>query len=69
VPKCKGCEAEIAWIKTVSGRAMPVNPEYIDVIPGVGDTTIVTDDGRVVRGYLRKEPGLFDEPMARKKVF
>lgn len=63
MPKCRGCGADIEWVQTASGRTMPVNPEYIDVIPGVGDTTVVTDDGHIVRGYQRKEPGLFDEPV------
>ena len=34
MPKCKGCQAEIIWIKTVNGKNMPCNAEK---------TTIVTE--------------------------
>ena len=49
--KCKGCGAEIEWVKTSNNRSMPVNPEYIEVDPsGIPHDVIVTDDGQVVRG-------------------
>lgn len=28
--KCKGCEAEIVWIKTINGKNMPCNVEKND---------------------------------------
>ena len=36
MPKCRGCQAEIIWIKTVNGKNMPCNAEK---------TTIVTESG------------------------
>ncbi len=41
--KCKGCGAEIVWIKTANGKNMPCNTEK---------TTIVTEAGEVVTGYI-----------------
>jgi hypothetical protein len=41
--KCKGCQAEIVWIKTVNGKNMPCNAEKI---------TIVTEEGQTVVGYI-----------------
>ena len=38
MPKCKGCQAEIIWIKTVNGKNMPYNAEK---------TTIVTEGGEI----------------------
>lgn len=47
--KCKGCQADIIWIKTVNGKNMPCNAEK---------TTIVTEGGEINtcafgRGSLR----------------
>lgn len=42
--KCRGCEAEIDFVKNkYTGKRIPVNLEYIRV---------VTDDGRVIRGRI-----------------
>ncbi len=41
--KCKGCGAEIVWIKTANGKNMPCNAEK---------ATIVTEAGEVVAGYI-----------------
>ncbi len=40
--KCKGCGAEIVWIKTKSGKAMPCDTNKV---------IIVTDEGETVAGY------------------
>lgn len=60
--KCKSCGAEIIWIKTKSGKAMPCNPQKIsyrtappfpdvDQLCGNGQVlTLITPDGRVARG-------------------
>lgn len=40
--KCKGCGAEIVWIKTPAGKAMPCDPNKV---------IIVTDEGETVAGY------------------
>ena len=43
MPKCKGCQAEIIWIKTVNGKNMPCNAEK---------TTIVTESGETIGGHI-----------------
>lgn len=40
--KCKGCGAEVQWIKTPSGKAMPLN---------IQKQTVVTLEGQVVSGF------------------
>jgi hypothetical protein len=40
---CKGCGAEIAFVKSQAGKMIPVNARY---------TTVVTDDGTTVRGRV-----------------
>lgn len=48
---CQKCGARILWIRTQSGKNMPVNPELIDyVIPQgrKGKERIVTPNGEVV---------------------
>ena len=56
--KCRGCGAEIAFIKTVKGKTMPVNPESIYFIPAGGPNTYVMIDGTVERG---REPTWEDQ--------
>ena len=51
---CRACGTEIAFIKTVKGKTMPVDVEAIRFSPGDGPETFVTVDGRVVRGARRK---------------
>ena len=52
--QCRACGAEIAFIKTVKGKTMPVDPEAVSFTPAGGPETFVTLDGRVVRGVRRK---------------
>ena len=47
---CRGCGAEIAFIKTVKGKTMPVNPESVYFMPDGGPNTYVLPGGDVVRG-------------------
>ena len=54
--KCKGCGAEIEWIRTVTGTAMPVDPKPIffkESKDGTG--TFITASGRYVKGSLCKK--------------
>jgi hypothetical protein len=38
---------------TDKGKKMPVDPNYITVIPdGMGDMVVITTDGRIIRGKL-----------------
>ena len=41
--KCKGCGAEIVWIKTINGKNMPCNAEK---------TTIITEKGETITGHI-----------------
>ncbi len=50
--RCKSCGAEIIWIKTKSGKAMPCNPQkisYRNTFPK-GDLVLVTPEGKIARG-------------------
>jgi hypothetical protein len=49
--KCRGCGAEISWIKMpISGKAMPVDPEPVKVAYGEGSDTFVMGDGMMIVG-------------------
>ena len=48
--KCRGCGAEIIFIKTEKGKSMPVDPEAVYFIPGGGPNTYVMPDGSIQRG-------------------
>ena len=41
--KCKGCNADIIWIKTKNDKIMPCNAEK---------TTIVTTQGETIIGHV-----------------
>lgn len=41
--KCRGCKADIIWVKTKAGKAMPCDPKKV---------TIVTEEGETVQGYI-----------------
>lgn len=51
-PKCISCGADIKWIKTVSGRAMPCDPEPVRFLADKdnAEETFVMANGAVVRG-------------------
>ena len=48
--KCKGCGAQIDWIKTRAGKNMPVDPEPVFVAVDDGSDVFVTDEGEVIHG-------------------
>ena len=48
--RCKGCGAEIDWIKTRAGKNMPVDPEPVFVAVDDGNDVFVTDEGEVIHG-------------------
>lgn len=49
--RCKGCGAEIEWIKTAAGKNMPIDPEPVFVLAAEGGTEVfLTDEGEVFRG-------------------
>ena len=45
--RCKGCGAEIIWIKTKRGKSMPVDEKPVPYYKGTKDK-IVTEDGDVI---------------------
>ena len=47
--KCRSCGAEIKWIKTFSGKSMPVDNHPIYFSEG-GSGIFVTDGGAVIHG-------------------
>lgn len=50
---CKSCGAPIVWIKTQNGRSMPCDATAVEYQENYkGSTTIVTDDGRVIRANI-----------------
>ena len=49
VALCKGCGAEIKFIKTPAGKWMPVNIRPVKVIPDEEGKFYVTSDGRVIK--------------------
>lgn len=59
---CRGCGKEIAFIKTVKGKSMPVDPESVYFIPAGGPNTYVMMDGRIQRG---REPRQEDNEAVR----
>lgn len=48
--KCKSCGANIIWIPTINGKAMPCDAKPIPYTEDpTGSLTLVTPDGRIVR--------------------
>ena len=55
--KCKGCGAEIIWIKTEGGKSIPCNALKIVYRQARGGSLkIVTPNGEVVSGELAADP-------------
>lgn len=56
--KCRHCNESIRFIKTVSGKLLPVNkdPVYYDVTADGNTDRIVTSDGHVLACRISKEP-------------
>lgn len=54
---CRGCGRSIQFVRTPSGRLLPVDPEPVLVVRrGPGTVTVVTPSGEVIRGYRTDEP-------------
>jgi hypothetical protein len=51
--KCRSCGAPIKWVNTSLGKKMPVDERLISIMEDPdGDTTVVCQDGMVVKGRL-----------------
>lgn len=48
--KCRGCGAEVIWMKTPAGRKMPVDPEPVWVEIGWRGPAFLRKDGEFVFG-------------------
>lgn len=58
--KCKSCGAEIIWIKTRTGKAMPCDARKIYFEPDPrGKAAVVTENGQVAKGTLMDEQAAF----------
>lgn len=47
---CRGCGAEIGFIKTVAGKTMPVNVKAVRFAKDGGKEVFVLENGTVVHG-------------------
>ena len=53
--KCRYCNAEIGFIKMISGKTCPVDAASVYFIPGIGDDLFVLPDGTTRRGMRVEE--------------
>lgn len=57
VTKCRGCGADIVFIKSVAGKTIPCNAESISYVQKAdGDLKIVTPNGEVLSGSAAEDP-------------
>lgn len=61
--RCRGCGAEISWIRMKSGKMIPVDPSPTFIVDGTGTDVVVTSDGIIANGIPC--PG---EPPAGKRL-
>lgn len=58
MPKCKGCGAEIRWLKTAKGKNLPVDPDPIPYWKDPkGDRKVMTPNGEVITCTCTGKPG------------
>ena len=48
--RCKSCGAEITFVKTIGGKAMPCDAEAMPYAAGYGNDTIITPNGETTKG-------------------
>ncbi|TXH59010.1 MAG: hypothetical protein E6Q97_00945 [Desulfurellales bacterium] len=46
--RCRSCDQPIDWVKTVAGKNMPVDSEYINYDEAEQGDILVTDGGNVI---------------------
>ena len=52
MPKCRGCQKDIRFIKTAAGKYVPVDPEEVRFIQGASGTDVfILPDGSTERGW------------------
>ena len=47
---CRGCQAEVIWIRTPDGKKMPIDAEPVWVKVEAGGKTFIREDGSFVFG-------------------
>ncbi len=62
--RCKNCGALIEWLRTDSGRSVPIDPEPIFIIENDGNERFYTDEGKTISG----RQALPDEPENKCEV-
>ena len=60
---CKWCGKEIAFIKTVNGKSIPVDPKPVRFTTMLDDERFVTAEGEVKKGRETDRRGAFKVPM------
>ena len=51
ISRCRGCGAEVLWIRTAANRRKtPVDAEPVSILQGTGGDTFLQKDGNVVFG-------------------
>ena len=50
--KCSSCGAEILWVRTVSGKKMPLDVEPVWIRQQTGGHTYVREDGSFIFGEI-----------------
>lgn len=54
---CKSCGQQVVWIKTIGGKNMPCNPNFVYYKEKAGGKDrIVLPNGQVVVGEVQKNP-------------
>lgn len=47
--ECRGCGAEIKWIKSPNDKWLPVDPELVELDELESGMSLVTEDGEIVK--------------------
>ena len=51
ISRCRGCGAEVIWIRTTANRRKtPADPEPVSILPGAGGDTFIRRDGSIIIG-------------------
>lgn len=54
--KCKGCGADVLWVKTPKKKNMPCDPTPVTIEPAPQGELFYREDGTPVRGYAKSLP-------------
>lgn len=68
IVNCRYCHAEIIFIQTPQGKALPCDPALVPYKLG-GYEKLLTEDGEMVKGYLHYPPAEEPDGMAYRLHF